>query len=267
MSETIELMAVRHELRRRAWLTPLGFAARVGFEPDGPQRRLLSSGSRKILVNCTRQWGKSTTVALMALHQCFSAPGSLVLMVSPSERQSSELLRKVVPFVQALGVKPKVMGSLSVEFRNGSRIVALPGAEGTILGFSAVSLLIEDESSKVSDALYFSTRPMLAVSGGRHVLMATPFGKRGHFWELCDRRPEGWEYHEVRAEDCQRIPRDFLAEERAQMPDFWYRQSYCCEFVGTTSSWFDQAAIADAFGTNDVPVWSYDITSEEVEAL
>jgi len=273
MRDNAEALLIRHELRRRAALTPLGFAARVGFEPDEPQRRLLTSRALKILVNCTRQWGKSTTVALMAVHQCFAEPGSLVLMVSPSERQSSELLWKAHPFVRALQVKPKTMGALSIEFHNGSRIVALPGSEGTILGFSSVALLVEDEAAKVSDDLHASIKPMLAVTkkvtgrDPRHILMATPFGQRGHFYRLWTGGAEDWERHMVRAEDCERIDPEFLAAEKRELPDFWYRQSYCCEFVGTTSSWFDQAAIRDAFGETDLPVWTYDICDEEVEAL
>ena len=272
IAETVEMLAVRRELRRRAGLTPLGFAARVGFVPDGPQARLLTSKSTRILVNCTRQWGKSTTIALMALHQCFASPGSLVLMVSPSERQSSELLRKTHPFIGALGVKPKNLGALSVEFRNGSRIVALPGAEATILGFSSVALLIEDEASQVGDNLHYGILPMLAVEvegrpPNRHVLMGTPFGKRGHFWDLCTKLYPGWEYHEVKAEDCPRIKPEFLAEQKARLPDFWYRQSYCCEFVATTTSWFDQAAIDAAFEAGEeIPVWEHDdmICNDEV---
>jgi hypothetical protein len=39
--------------------------------------------------------------------------------------------------------------------------------QGTIRGFSAATLIVEDEAARVPDDLYFSVRPMLAVSGGR----------------------------------------------------------------------------------------------------
>jgi len=272
MKDNAEALLIRHELRRRAALTPLGFAARVGFEPDEPQKRLLTSRALKILVNCTRQWGKSTTAALMAVHQCSAVPGSEVLVVAPAERQSKELVRKARPFIRAAGMRTVVFGKTEIEFANGSRIVALPGSEDTILGFSAISLLIEEESSKVPDNLHASIKPMLAVTkkvtgrDPRHILIGTPFGKRGHFYNLWE-NGIGWERHEVMAVDCPRIEPEFLAAEKRELPDFWYRQSYCCEFVGTTSSWFDQAAILDAFGETDLPLWTYDICDEEVEAL
>ena len=59
----------------------------------------------------------------------------------------------------------------------------LPGQEKTIRGFSGVTLIIEDEASRVDDTLYRAVRPMLAVSGGRLILMSTPYGQTGHFFE------------------------------------------------------------------------------------
>ena len=62
---------------------------------------------------------------------------------------------------------------------NGSRIVGLPGMEATVRGFSAVSLMLIDEASRVDDAMYKALRPMLAVGQGDLWLMSTPCGKRG----------------------------------------------------------------------------------------
>jgi hypothetical protein len=74
-----------------------------GILPDPWQRELLLSHEPYLLLNCARQTGKSTTVAAVALDQLLTAPGSLVLVVAPSERQSHELFRKVIHAYQALG--------------------------------------------------------------------------------------------------------------------------------------------------------------------
>lgn len=63
------------------------------------------------------------------------------------------------------------------------RIVSLPSSEATVRGFSGAALIVEDEASRVPYDLYCAMWPMLAISGGRLVLMSTPFGKRGHFFE------------------------------------------------------------------------------------
>jgi len=40
-----------------------------------------------------------------------------------------------------------------------------------------------DEASRVADELYFAVRPILAVSGGSLMVLTTPYGKRGVFYE------------------------------------------------------------------------------------
>ncbi len=106
-------------------------------------------------------------------------------MLSPGERQSKEFLRKAVGLYRALDrpVPSDAENKLELELSNGSRIVALPGNEGTIRGYSGVNLLVVDEASRVPDALYVAVRPMLAVSGGRLVALSTPMGTRGWFYE------------------------------------------------------------------------------------
>ena len=46
--------------------------SKLGFVPDAPQRRVLETGSERVLLNCTRQWGKSTVTAARAAWMRFS---------------------------------------------------------------------------------------------------------------------------------------------------------------------------------------------------
>src|SRR5499426_2764258 len=165
-------------------LDPVLFARRAGLEPDAWQASLLRSAGRQLILNCSRQSGKSTVSSLLALHEALYRPPALVLLLSPSLRQSQELFRKVKDALAALGPDAPALAeesALRLEWANGSRIVCLPGKEQTIRGFSGVSLLVVDEASRVPDELYYAVRPMLAVSGGRIVLLSTTFGRRGHF--------------------------------------------------------------------------------------
>jgi len=72
--------------------------AEAGFEPDETQCRLLESRRKRVVLNCTRQWGKTMTTAAKAVHLAFTEPGSLTLVVSPSARQSGEFVRKAAGF-------------------------------------------------------------------------------------------------------------------------------------------------------------------------
>jgi hypothetical protein len=195
--------------------------------PDPWQRELLHSRKPYLLLNCARQTGKSTTVAAIALYQLLTVPGSLVLVVAPSERQSHELYRKVMHGYLALGqpVASIKSNQSELELANGSRLVALPGREETIRSFSGVSLLILDEASRVPDDLYRSVRPMLAVSQGRLVSLSTPFGQRGWFYdEWIGAGP--WQRVHIPWTMCPRIQADFIAEETRALGQGWVDQEY-----------------------------------------
>jgi hypothetical protein len=133
---------------------------KLAFEAEARQAAVLDSTAKRGILNCTRQWGKSTVLAVKAVHRAWTLAGSLTLVASPSERQSGEFLRKAAEFLGRLGVKRRGDGDncSSLALPNGSRIVGLPGVEGTVRGFSAVSLLLIDEASRVSDATYKSLR-------------------------------------------------------------------------------------------------------------
>jgi phage FluMu gp28-like protein len=226
------------------------------LEVDAEQGRILGSGRRRGILNCTRQWGKSTIAAAKAVLEAWDKAGSLSLVVSPSARQSGEFVRKAAGFARLLGVERKGDGDneMSLVFPNGSRIVGLPGSEATIRGFSAVSLLVVDEAARVSDELYKAIRPMLAVSGGALWLMSTPHGKRGFFWEAWERGGAEWERVRVTGYQCPRIEREFLEEERRNMGERWFRQEYMCEFVDVDSAVFDRDLVGRAITTAVEPL-------------
>jgi hypothetical protein len=209
---------------------PVAFAKRAGWQPDPWQERLRRAESN-VLLNCTRQAGKSTGAAMLVVHRAVTMPGHLALLISPSERQSAELFRKVRTFLGQVpgGVKLTEDNVLSAQLVNGSRIVSLPSSEHTIRGYSAVNTLIEDEAAFVDDKLNVAVRPMLAVSGGQMILMSTPNGRRGHFFEAWE-GPGPWHRERVTCWEVPRIPRPFLEEERRVLGEL-FRQEYECEFI------------------------------------
>lgn len=210
---------------------PVALAEAAGIVLDPWQERMVSSQSSRLLLNCSRQIGKSTTTAVLADWTALYEPRSLVLLVSRALRQSQELFLKCLEVYRATGrpVPANAENALSLSLENGSRIISLPGSEETIRGMSGVRLLVLDEAARIPDALYMSVRPMLAVSGGRLVLLSSPFGSRGFFWEEYQRR-EKWDYFEVNAYQCPRISEEFLEDERESMGDWWFEQEYMCKF-------------------------------------
>jgi hypothetical protein len=226
-------------------LDRIAFARALGLEPDGWQEELLRSTSDRVLLNCSRQSGKSTISGVIALHRALYYPSSLVLCLAPALRQSQELFGKVLGFYRDLGrpVSAQAERKLSLELENGSRIVTLPGTEKTIRGFSGAALLIVDEAARVDDALYYAVRPMLAVSGGALMMLATPYGKRGVFCEEGTGSGTAWDRYEVPAPLCPRISEEFLEEERRALGEWWFRQEYLCSFEETPDVLFTHELI------------------------
>ncbi len=237
-------------------------ARRAGLVPDGWQADLLRSNARQLLLLCSRQSGKSTVSSILALHEAVYKPDSLILLLSPSLRQSQELFRKLKDAYNALEspFMPRTAqeSALTLEFDNGSRIVALPGKESTIRGFSGVSLLVIDEASRVPDELYQSVRPMLAVSGGRIILLSTPFGKRGFFFhEWTD--GQGWQKVKITADQCPRIDKEWLEREREMIGTWWFEQEYQCRFVETNDQVFSYDDIQSALDDTIKPLFQTSI--------
>ena len=230
-------------------------AARLGLALDPWQRAALATEARQVALNVTRQGGKSTVAALLGVHAALSRPGALVLAVSPGERQSKLLFKRMLGFYRALGkpVPAAVENRLSLELANGSEIHALPGQEGTIRGFSDVALLLVDEASRVPDDLYRAVRPMLAVSGGRLLALSTPFGKRGWWHQEWTAGGPAWERYEVPATACPRIAPAFLEEERRALGQWWYEQEYLCRFLDGETQAFRQEDVARAFAEEVEP--------------
>ncbi len=237
---------------------PCLMAQRAGIVPDAWQSDLLRSDAKQMILLCSRQSGKSTVSSILALHQAIYTANSLILLLSPSLRQSQELFRKLQNFygeLESANLPTATEESaLRMELSNGSRIVALPGKESTIRGFSGVSLLIVDEASRVPDELYQAIRPMLAVSGGRIVLLSTPFGKRGFFYsEWTD--GQDWQKVKITAEQCPRINAEWLERERQMIGDWWYLQEYFCEFVETNDQVFSYDDIQAALDPELKPLF------------
>jgi hypothetical protein len=211
-----------------------------GLELDGWQIQALNSSSKQSIWNVCRQGGKSSIAALKSLHKSVYTPGSLTLMISKSERQSGELYRKFLGYYDGLDDPPGMPEdkALSCTLSNGSRVVALPGIEDTVRCYSSVSLIIEDEAAYVHDSLYEALRPMLAISHGEIVLMSTPNGRQGHFYETMMNTDQSWFKLTVTADKCPRISEEFLKSERLNMPESKFRQEYFCEFVSMDGSLF-----------------------------
>jgi hypothetical protein len=219
--------------------------ADAGLEPDKWQRDLLRGNHDRILLLASRQSGKSQTAAALALKEALLYPDSLVLLLSPTLRQSGELFRdKVMRLYNALGRPIATVRETALEMMlaNESRIVCLPGEEKTVVGYSNVKLLVLDEAAQIEDELYHYVRPMLAISRGKLIALTTPRGQRGFFHEEWTSQ-NAWERVRITADQCLRIDPAFLREELLSKGERFFKQEYFCSFESVVGALFSEDVI------------------------
>ncbi len=180
--------------------------------------------------------------ATRIIHQAVHYPGSSIIIASPGERQSGELFLKVKSLLPKLGLRPKSDGvnHQSLVLPNGSRIVGLPDAPATVRGFSGTALLVIDEAAYASAELYVAVMPFLATSNGTMWVISTPKGQTGLFYDLWhNEKLSHWHRFRLTADQCPRIPAEFLEEMRAIHP-VRYWEEFMCEFRAAASQVFDR---------------------------
>jgi hypothetical protein len=253
---------------------PANLMKMAGMPPDSWQTNLLRSNFQRLLLLCSRQAGKTTVAAALVLKEILLNPPALVLILSPTQRQSGEVFRRVKDINNALGRPVKGIDQVfSMELANGSRVIALPGEEKTIRVFSGVKLLVIDEAARVDDALYHGVSPMLAVSKGKMVCLSTPFGKRGFFYREffgikgeeatssfsaakdCLAIKDEWRRVMVTADQCPRIPREYLALEKATKGERYYNQEFACSFVDMVGAVFSAEDIQAMIDSDVQPLF------------
>jgi hypothetical protein len=221
-------------------------AVRCKFRCDVRQRDLLRRESKQVVLNCSRQSGKSTLTALKILHTAFWRPNSTVVVTATVLTQTEELLLKVREFGRTAGLLHRKRGSkYCIELANGSRVVAAAAIAGTIRGFSAITLLVVDEASRVDDDVFESAEPMLAVSSGAVWILSTPNGKRGYFYKAFT--SSDWVKLKVKASECGRISGAFLKNQLKKLGARMFAQEYECEFVELDRGVFDAESVDGAF--------------------
>ena len=107
-------------------LNPCLVMTRSGLTPDLWQSELIRDTVNWWLLLCTRQGGKTKAISALALATALNRKGALCLILTPSERQSKEVLRCVSQYYLALygsPIRSDAITTLKMEFENGRRVL------------------------------------------------------------------------------------------------------------------------------------------------
>lgn len=248
--------------------------------PDKVQSQILRSKARQIICNCHRQWGKSFTIATKGLHYAIYNPGSEILIASATLKQSEEMFKKVSDASKYIDRLETIGNSLTkMLLKNGSRVITLPGTGSSVRSYTAPDLIILDEASWAVEELYAAIRPMMLMSKGQIILISTPHGKQGFFYNVWSHHGEvdphgnevvelddNWERYRVRVTENPRVTKDYIEKERAEFGDRYVEQEYMCKFVETEEQVFPSDLIKSMFAKNVNPLFG-DVLSDDIEPM
>jgi hypothetical protein len=145
--------------------------------------------------------------------------------------------------------------ALRCELGNGSRVIALPGNEKTVRGYSGAKLILLDEAARIEDELVQALTPMMATVKGSLIALSTPRGKQGWFAKTWHDGGGDWTRVRVPASQCPRLSKEFLDGELKALGALAFSEEYDLAFNDNVEALFSSALIARAFSEEVRPLW------------
>jgi len=219
-------------------------------QPDPWQVEVLHTKGNMVL-RSGRQVGKSTIIALKAAGFSLQNPKKLVMVIAYTEKQANLLFTKILNNIVAMEKrdkrkyisKPKPTKHI-INLMNGSTIHCYAAGDTGfgIMGFT-IDLLIADEAAWIKEEVWNSIVPALAVTKGLIWLLSTPWLREGYYAD-CFKDPNFTSFHQS-SEDCPRISKEFLEEQKKRFTKTQYEQMYKGEFVDNahriySDDWIDK---------------------------
>lgn len=260
----------------------------LGFNAFEWQNAVAQSSAKRKLLLCSRQAGKSTIVSAIPCHSAKYYPGSLSVVIAPSEKQANEDMIKIKRFIAHDPTYPdlKRNGADLIELENSSRIIVVAATDQAARGYSRPRVVLLDEASRIDDTVYKSgVVPMLNNSPDSELIMlSTPYGRVGFFYntwisknryekffvktpyepDLAGYMPQLVPCEETEEEFKQRMLKlnvkawyspnhkdlEYQQSILEEVGERQYRQEFCCEFIEQDGQIFRDADIDRVFREN-----------------
>jgi hypothetical protein len=205
----------------------------LDFDPDPFQVEMMTAPETRLLVLAPRQVGKTAAAAVRAAYEAINHENSLILLASASGRQSGQILAKTRAILRELGEEllPPPPQSTGFTLSNGTSVLAVPDSPETIRGYSAPRLIIVDEAAFATKELFTALDPMMTVSGGTIMLLSTPNGQTGYFYDQWHDKQGPWRRIQTTLEQCPRINKEAIEQIKKTMSKEEFQAEFECRFV------------------------------------
>jgi len=228
---------------------------KAGINLDEWQIKVLKTKGNKCICS-GRQTGKSTVVAIDAGDFAVNNPKKHVLIISVTEDQAIELLLKVQLYIESRYKKwvkkgPRFTNKTKLTLTNGSIIrTKAVGMSGVgVRGFT-IDRLIADEAAFMPEDVWPAVTPMLLTTGGDIVLLSTPHGKKGYFYE-CYHNENFKTFHVNSVETIEKRElsdswtkfqkdkaKEYLESEKHRLSEREFGQEYLGRFIDDLQQFF-----------------------------
>jgi hypothetical protein len=243
-------------------LAPSFHAIATGLDPEPWQADILDSFSIRLGVLAARQCGKSLVTSRKASAFAICHPGSTVLVIAPTLRQSTEFLLKCTGVMGLSGIRLSAQSQFQLTLADkqpgaGSRIIALPGSaedEGnSVRGFSSDMLILE-EASFIPEIVIRTVLPSIAARPKAQLIGISSAGLLGSFFHSVMTDPNsGWETHTVTAEGSGRFTPAQLDELKRTL-GARYDTEMSCRWSSIGEGLFGEDVFTAAFGSPADPI-------------
>ena len=233
----------------------------IGVEPFGYQKEFMDHQSSRKLFCAGRRVGKSRTASWLALWKAITHEGVEVLITAKAQRQSMELFNQVKSEIRNAQKNKNIPSEewgisrdtrTEINFQNGSRIIALPvGRDGSNIRGYGADMLIVDEAAFIEDHIFQEVlSPMLAVGDGDFILISTPMGKQGFFYQRWDEATKSdsktddentiWFPQHVPTSANPKISERFIKEQENALTHTQFKQEILGEFEEFSDTFFNR---------------------------
>lgn len=202
----------------------------------------------RVIILKSRQIGISYILALYSLLNAID--GKRVIIASPSDRQSKNVLNYALTFLQHIQktfpeIRPVANSRTELVLPGGGWIRSFPNSPEKMAGFTADIVLI-DEAAKFLhgtdvDVLAALT-PALSTTNGKLILVSTPYGQRGVFYDYWTSE-RGLRKEKIHWTESPMVSAEFIESERKMFDELTFRQEYEHEFIGETHTYFSYELI------------------------
>lgn len=230
----------------------------TGFNMHAAQREIAHSiehdAFKYYVLNCSRQFGKTTLAEGTVLFWAFSRPNSVVTWFSASDRNNQRVYARLIKtltrnkfnqqidyFVESANAQFKV-----IRLTNGSVIQLVSVEKPEFIRGDSPDFAILDEFALFREDVYDAIiQPMFGVKMRKCLILSTPRGTLNHFYKffqmgLEENRADypmfrSWNYNYL---DNPLYDLREIENAKRRLPDALFRQEYLAEFTGDGGSIF-----------------------------